>query len=271
MKKLISLLLVICMLCPLFVGCANQDKDYKMKKNYIRQFKIKDKEPEDVIIDYDGGTYSGARIVMLDTEWHDPEKWTETIGDTTIQYYDSNRLYAYKNGKFYTLSDAYEKGKLSKNEITQIALKFSMDVCFYLDTCDIYDFDKSSFVDGDLSKNEMYDKLNVWVDWKALEGIDFTSTTWVEHMTTHLGNNLIETWGITHISDDFMVLYIELAYNTKEHHSYVANELKKVPGILKVDSYSEYGWNNSSYTNSFSGVSWAIESIQVEKVWEFTV
>ena len=112
MKKLISLLLVICILCPLLVGCGNRDEDFKMKKAYLRQFEIEGKEPEDVIIDYDGGEYNGTRIVMLDVEWHDPEEWTETVDGVEIKYYDSNRLYAYKNGKFFTLTDAYDKNKL---------------------------------------------------------------------------------------------------------------------------------------------------------------
>ena len=117
MKKLISLLLVIIITCSVLSGCVYFDRYLKIKKVYLDQFGIKDKNPEDVIIDYDGGTYNGARIVMLDAEWHDPEEWTEIIGETKLQYYDSNRLYAYKDGHFITLTQAFENSILKKSDV----------------------------------------------------------------------------------------------------------------------------------------------------------
>ena len=37
MKKLISLLLVICIFCPLLAGCGNRDEDFKMKNDWNQE------------------------------------------------------------------------------------------------------------------------------------------------------------------------------------------------------------------------------------------
>ncbi len=276
MKKLISLLLVICVLCPLFVGCANQDEDYKMKKKYLRQFKIEDKEPEDVIIDYDGGTYNGARIVMLDTEWHDPEEWTETIGDTTIQYYDSNRLYAYKNGKFYTLSDAYEKGKLSSEDIVFIAENFNNEITHYRDTCDIFDF--SNYLrPGEII--EISESNKKYIEYGALLiCIDDRLAGDYQSLIDYLGVDMISDLFIQipyvdlHIEGAYSRYFVRLKYDTQEYTESAMKKMAKIPGVVSLELY--HGRNviagASSQSNSLSNqFQWA-EDIHLPEVWEFT-
>ena len=142
MKKLVSFLLVLCILCPLLSGCVWLDEDTRMKRAYLRQFGIKDKKPEDVIVDYDGGTYNGARIVMLDAEWHDPEESVYEIPFmASINYYDSNRLYVYKYGYFFTLKQAYEYSILERSDIEDIAVNYSAEITAFIDVCDKYDFE----------------------------------------------------------------------------------------------------------------------------------
>ena len=160
MKRIISLLLIVIMSCSALVGCdwksifnwgANSndkvDEDLKMKEAYISQFKIDGVEAKDVVIDYDGGTYNGARVVMLDVEWHDREHWTEIIDEISIQYYDANRILVYKSNEFYTLEEAKDSDILSLEQIVLISNDFQSKVAHYRDTCDKFDFGEVLVVD----------------------------------------------------------------------------------------------------------------------------
>ena len=264
MKKLISLLLVICVLCPLFVGCANQDKDYKMKKNYIRQFKIEDKAPEDVIIDYDGGTYNGARIVMLDIEWHDPEKWTETIGDTTIQYYDSNRLYAYKNGKFYTLEEAKKRLILKKSDVQEIAENFNNEVAHYRDTCDFYDFDEFWYWDNReleeavSSEQPRSDMIGVDIDARICKENDIVDEL---AMIEYLGKDIIlRVHGVATFSDmGICRFFLKIVNDDLDNIPLFVERFKNIPGVLSAGYFWDVydpGASSSNTTYSSTEVAW---------------
>jgi hypothetical protein len=65
---------------------------------------------------------SGAIVAMLDTSGYDAYLWDETIGDTVIHYRDGNRIVALcPNNKFYTLTEAFENGYLTAEDIAAIA------------------------------------------------------------------------------------------------------------------------------------------------------
>ncbi len=278
MKKLISLLLVICMLCPMFVGCANQDEDYKMKKKYLRQFKIEDKVPEDVIIDYNGGTYNGARIVMLDTEWHDPEKWTETIGDTTIQYYDSNRLYAYKNGKFYTLEKAKKRLILKKSDVQEIAENFNNEVTHYRDTCDFYDFDEFWYWDNremegaPAGKKPRSDMIGVDIDARICKENNIVDEL---AMIEYLGEDIIlRVHGVAIFSDmGICRFFLKIVNDDLDNIPLFVERFKNIPGVLSAGYFWDVydpGASSSNNTYSSTEVAWELYDIGIEKVWEFT-
>ena len=74
------------------------------------------------IANYYGRYESGAIVAKMNTA--DTEVvWSETVGEHTIMYNNGNRIIALYNGEFYTLSEAYQSGYLTENDITDIALK----------------------------------------------------------------------------------------------------------------------------------------------------
>ena len=71
---------------------------------------------------YYGEFASGAIVAMLDTGGYDDFLWEEMIGDTIIHYSNGNRIVALcPNNKFYTLTEAFENGYLTAEDITAIA------------------------------------------------------------------------------------------------------------------------------------------------------
>ena len=244
MKKLISLLLVICMLCPMFVGCANQDENYKMKKKYLRQFKIEDKEPEDVIIDYDGGTYNGARIVMLDAEYHAPKENSVIIDDDIIiNYYDSNKLYVYRRGRFYSFTDAISRSILSREDVQDVALKFNAAVTNYTDTCDKHDFD---LCEVDLRYYNLGDRhlksnaIMINIDRRIIFGgkIDEKQLL-VEYINSRFGANVIKEIGFHYIQTSKSLLCKVFIEDVRlENLPQFMKELSRVPGLLWIGCYS---------------------------------
>ena len=70
---------------------------------------------------YYGEFASGAIVAMIDAGGYDTYLWKEEIGDTVIQYYDGNRITVLYENVFYTLTEAYENGYLTLEEIQTIA------------------------------------------------------------------------------------------------------------------------------------------------------
>lgn len=71
---------------------------------------------------YYGEFASGAIVAMLDTGAYTDAIWEETIGDTVIHYSDGNHIVALcPNNKFYTLTEAFENGYLTAEDIAAIA------------------------------------------------------------------------------------------------------------------------------------------------------
>lgn len=71
---------------------------------------------------YYGEFASGAIVAMLDTSGYDAFLWQEEVGDTVIHYSDENRIVALcPNNKFYTLTEAFDFGFLTAEDIAAIA------------------------------------------------------------------------------------------------------------------------------------------------------
>ena len=280
MKKLISLLLVVILVCSALAGCdwnsifnRNEptiDEDTKMKQMYLSQFKIQNLDAEDVVIDYDGGTYNGARIVMLDAEHNDPEEWTETIGDTMIKYYDSNRLYAYKDDCFMELNESYGNALISKNDLIKIASDFANSTKHFRDTCDKFDFPEFWIWEPGEEYREFvkYDKIDIRID----RDIIFTDKNWEENLIKYLGEDIIKrVVSEGRVSVDYIGYALELYVPGEENIQYVFERLSKVPGVLSAGYYVRYGvaqsTNDSYYSHDGTR---GLEYIDIEKVWDFT-
>ena len=72
--------------------------------------------------DFCGVYGSGAIVGMLtdDKTGYDGLMWNETVLDYCFEYSDSNRLLVLYEGEFYTLSEAYENGYLTKDDIAKV-------------------------------------------------------------------------------------------------------------------------------------------------------
>ncbi len=71
---------------------------------------------------YYGEFASGAIVAMLDTDDCANRLWQETVGGCVINYGDGNRIVALcSNNKFYTLTEAFENGYLTAEDIAAIA------------------------------------------------------------------------------------------------------------------------------------------------------
>lgn len=285
MKKLISLLVIICILCPLLVGCGIQDAETRMKKRYLRKFKIDGKTPEDVVIDYDGGTYNGARIVMLDAECNDPKEWNELVAGYEFNYYDSNRLYAYKYGHFFTLEKAYQYSILEESDVREIVKKYSDEVTEYIDICDKYDFDMGAEIEFgtyhiDIS-NRIICNERVWlnIDAKMFSknsdgNINAQKVT--EHINSYLGTKIIAGVRIRFGYDYHYKCWVGEFFMkdvvTMDNLYQIMQELSCVPGIKKVACHCLYISLEvqAANDNYYSPNQWGLEYINVEKVWDFT-
>ena len=67
------------------------------------------------------GNYRGAIVGMIADEniEYSDEEWTEYIKPFSIKYGNSNRLTVLYDGRFYTLTEAYEMGLLTEEELRQ--------------------------------------------------------------------------------------------------------------------------------------------------------
>ena len=81
----------------------NLDADYVYIENYYGEFS------------------GGAIVAMIASGAYDDAVWEETVGDTTIRYNNGNCILVLYEGKFYTLTAAYENGYLSLNDIKAIS------------------------------------------------------------------------------------------------------------------------------------------------------
>ncbi|MBQ7922463.1 MAG: hypothetical protein IJ325_07795 [Clostridia bacterium] len=66
----------------------------------------------------------GAIVAMIDSCDYTANIWCEEVAGMDFMYGDGNRLLVLKDGTFYTLTEAYDKGVLSKESIGNLFWKF---------------------------------------------------------------------------------------------------------------------------------------------------
>ena len=95
----------------------------QIKKTYMETLPFRDEITiDDVsVIEY-CGTYDDCSVLMLTTRVsvYAQALWTEEVAGSRFGYSDSNRLYAWKDGRIYTLPEAYEAGLLSEADLKTI-------------------------------------------------------------------------------------------------------------------------------------------------------
>ena len=74
------------------------------------------------IIKYYGEFESGAIAAMIDDgRGYDDALWQEKINDVVIQYYNGNRIVVLYDDEFYTLTEAYNEGYITSEDLSVIA------------------------------------------------------------------------------------------------------------------------------------------------------
>ena len=157
-RRIICLLLALFTVCLALLGCIQLNEDWIMKTLYLRQFEIEGKSAEDVLLEYDGGIYNGARIVMLDAGKHEAGTFTYKLSEyVIITYYDTNTLLAYKYGRFFNLKEALEAKILTVEDVGWISYNFfKADNC-YIKICDKYDFEDAPECEKKIGTNHIED------------------------------------------------------------------------------------------------------------------
>lgn len=80
------------------------------------------------ILHYCGTYESGALVAMLagSDEGFDDALWTERVADYDFNYSNGNRIRVLYEGEFYTLTQAYENGYLTKENMKDIHTKWEI-------------------------------------------------------------------------------------------------------------------------------------------------
>lgn len=71
--------------------------------------------------EYYGEFESGAIVAMMGGGYYTDALWDEIIDGIVIRYYNGNRIRVLYEGEFYTLTEAYELGYLTYDDIARIA------------------------------------------------------------------------------------------------------------------------------------------------------
>ena len=275
MKKLTSIILILAILssCFTFVGCSD-NSELTMKENYLKQFKIADKNANEVVIDYDAGTYRGARVVMLDAEWHDVEEREEKIFDININYYDKNSLYAYKFGIFFSIPIARLLGILTDDEIREIAEKFNSEVRHFRDTCDKHDFPDPFWIedyDGEYNEKFSDSQLYIEIDARVSRGksqLNYSDA--VNYLGTELVKRAMALMSPRITSDLYL---LSLREPSMENIEALLKYLPSVPGVLSAGYYlNGMGGPVHGITKEYleEAYMWGHDYIELKKMWDFT-
>ena len=91
----------------------------------IETFWLQNLDAEYVSIrEYYGEYENGAIVAMIDSCDYTANIWCEEVAGMDFMYGDGNRLLVLKDGTFHTLTEAYEKGVLTKESIGNLFWKF---------------------------------------------------------------------------------------------------------------------------------------------------
>ena len=243
MKKLISLLLLVCMICPLLISCDVDDNE-QMKKDFLVFYGEEGITADDVIIEFDAGVYNDTRIVMLDAGKHKEYEHVVVYGEnTSFTYYDTNVIYAYRFGIFFPLDMALSFDFITEDDLKDIAHKYVQAITCYDDVLDNYDFDKCEV---DLSWYITYD-TNLQTD-AVLISIDkrlinsqkpSEQQKLIDSINAYLGSNVVRSIGNKVYGDAQSTTYkVFIEDRGVEGLLKIIEQLSTVPGLLKIECYN---------------------------------
>lgn len=103
----------------------SETEKYPSENRLISSYKDSNPNYTDVSVMYYYGIYNDNVVAMMDHGGnYFGEIWSEKIGETSIEYRNSNRiLVLIENNTFLTLTEAYSQGLLTDADIADIAAK----------------------------------------------------------------------------------------------------------------------------------------------------
>lgn len=104
---------------------SSETEKYPSENRLISSYKDSNPYYTDASVMYYYGIYNNNVVAMMDHGGnYFGEIWSEKIGETNIEYRDSNRvLVLIENNTFLTLTEAYGQGLLSDADIADISAK----------------------------------------------------------------------------------------------------------------------------------------------------
>ena len=104
---------------------SSETEKYPSENRLISSYKDSNPNYTDASVMYYYGIYNNNVVAMMDHGGnYFGEIWSEKIGETNIEYRDSNRiLVLIENNTFLTLTEAYSQGLLTDADIADIAAK----------------------------------------------------------------------------------------------------------------------------------------------------
>lgn len=121
--KMRRLLLLLGLICLFLAGCANAGSS-ELSAEVKEEMDVAWRRQKGEKLQWDGvsgyyGTYGGVVVCIF---WGDDGAiGKRVVAGETFSWPSSFEIYAYKDGEFYNLETAYEKGFLTKKNIESIA------------------------------------------------------------------------------------------------------------------------------------------------------
>ena len=286
MKKLICLLLVICLLCPLLAGCVQDTLSDELKleiiEDYLSWSGLKGDFTASEIDCAFLGKYGDSVAVYFKSAGAYDKKTEETIDEITFRYPDSRVIRIWNNGKFYKIAEAYENNIITKQNIKKLSTRSKLiihgDPLFIWEEkvyCDYTEYEHPThhFPDYSLSDRELYVVIDI-----NLSSIDKVfDNEFFESIKVSSIKETTERHQQYYPIDPYRQYFdIVLAEPSIENMKKIVSILENKEGIRAVVPFhtpivglssndpfvGTYGAQNSQ---------WGIYDIEVEKVWDFTV
>ncbi len=286
MKKLICLLLVICLLCSLLAGCVQDTLSDELKleiiEDYLSWSGLKGDFTASEIDCAFLGKYGDSVAVYFKSAGAYDKKTEETIDEITFRYPDSRVIRIWNNGKFYKIAEAYENNIITKQNIKKLSTRSKLiihgDPLFIWEEkvyCDYTEYEHPThhFPDYSLSDRELYVVIDI-----NLSSIDKVfDNEFFESIKVSSIKETTERHQQYYPIDQYRQYFdIVLAEPSIENMKKIVSILENKEGIRAVVPFhtpivglssndpfvGTYGAQNSQ---------WGIYDIEVEKVWDFTV
>ena len=272
MKKLFVLLALISILALVLLGCnKNEELNDELEREILEDFLITsaligDISPED--INYTSfGQFRDSVAIYFHTAGAYETPVEEEIAGYKFSYPDSRVIRICNNGKFYKMGEAYELGLIDYFDILSIKIESLFlefeEPYFVYEEKDIESVPSSLY-----TKPELYylDRLDVFIDPRLCK-TDYSIT--LDFFNNH---ELIKS--IERLESNYEYygksFEIYLYSNTVEELISVKEYIEQIDGVRRVELIG--GWELAAHTNDTYYLSedlWAINSINLDRVWDF--